>query len=247
MLRLLLGSLLLAASHLHAQFDTQSLAPEGADQLSISTLFGDVELYPSETGEITVTHVVVVNDTERPDLGELTIDRSGERLRIDETGPTQRTLGKECDNRSVTVQNGVRVGGCNSHIRLRIGVPAGMRIEVDTKYGGVRVADIAGLTRVHSTYGTLDIAPGKRDAGAELDLYSNYGDVDLTLPADANARLELITEYGSLLTDFDIAIDEGASEQRQFYERVVGTIGSGAGARVKCRSPYDNVYLRRAD
>ena len=246
MLRLFFGSLLLAASHLNAQFDTKSLAPEGADQLAISALFGEVELYPSETGEITVTHVVVVNDTERPELGELTIDRSGNQLRIDEVGPTQRTLSKECDNHSVTVQNGMRIGGCNSHIRLRVGVPAGMRIEVDTKYGGVRVADIAGLTRVHSTYGTLDIAPGNLEAGTELDLYSNYGDVDLTLPADASARLELITEYGNLLTDFDINIDERASEQRQFYERVVGTIGEGGGAQVKCRSPYDNVYLRRA-
>ena len=247
MLRLFLCSLLLAAGHLHAQFATQSLAPEGADRLSISALFGEVELYPSETGEITVTHVVVVNDTERPELGEVKIDRSGNRLSIDEVGPTQQSLSEECDNRSVTVRNGVRIGGCNSHIRLRVGVPAGMHIEVDTKYGGVRVADIAGLTRVHSTYGTLDIAPGTLDAGTELDLYSNYGNVDLTLPADANAQLELITEYGSLLTDFDIAIDEGASEQRQFYERVVGTIGSGAGARVKCRSPYDNVYLRRGE
>ncbi|WP_116106270.1 DUF4097 family beta strand repeat-containing protein [Lewinella sp. IMCC34191] len=245
MLRFIICSLLLAAGHLHAQSKTQTIATEGADHLFISSQFGNVELFPSASGEITVTHLVLINDTERPDLGEISVDRSGNRLRLEEVGPNQQTLSEECEDR-VTVNNGVRIRGCNSRIRLRIGVPPGMSIEVETEYGDVEVADIAGLTRVHSTYGTLEIAPSELEPGSKLDLYSNYGDVDLTLPADATAKLELITEYGSLMTDFDIRIDKAASEQRQFYERVVGTIGQGGGAQVKCRSPYDNVYLRRA-
>ncbi|MGB3800972.1 MAG: DUF4097 family beta strand repeat-containing protein [Lewinella sp.] len=245
MLRFIFGSLLLAAGHLHAQFDTQTVATDGADQLYISTLFGDVELFPSETGEITVTHLVLLNDTERPELGKIKIDRSSGRISVKELGPTQHTLSEECEDR-ITVNDGVRIRGCNSRISLRIGIPAGMSIEIETEYGDVTVVDITGLTRVHSTYGTLEIAPGELAPDSMLDLYSNYGDVDLTLPADAKANLELITEYGTLLTDFDINIDAAASEQRQFYERVVGTIGQGGGAQVKCRSPYDNVYLRRA-
>ncbi len=245
MLRLLLCSLLLAASHLSAQSNTQTLAPEGAKRLEITANFSDVELIPSDNDRITVQHVVVVNGTEMPDLGKVTIERSGDRLIIKESNPTQEQLSRECDNQRGSGGDR-RNYNCNSHIQLRISVPAGMQVQVDTEYGDVHVADIAGLTRVHSTYGTLEIAHPSLSGTDKLDLYSNYGDVDLTLPADATAQLELVTEFGTLMTDFDIRIDEGASEQRQFYERVVGTIGQGGGARVTCRSPYDNVYLRQA-
>ncbi|PPK87800.1 hypothetical protein CLV84_0753 [Neolewinella xylanilytica] len=245
MLRILLSSLLLAAGHLSAQSDPRIIPTNGATHLDITANFGDVELVPSHTDQLTLRHVVVINGVERPELGEITVDRRGDRLIVAETSPTEDQLSRECAAQRASGGNG-RQYNCNSRIELQIAVPAGMQVEVDTKYGGVHVADIAGLTRVHSTYGTVEVDHRDLSGSAELDLYSNYGEVDLTLPANATAELELITEFGTLLTDFDIAIDAEASEQRQFYERVVGTIGQGGGAQVRCRSPYDTVYLRRA-
>ncbi|MEL6843975.1 MAG: hypothetical protein AAFP02_12265, partial [Bacteroidota bacterium] len=69
--------------------------------------------------------------------------------------------------------------------------------------------------------------------------------VDLTVPRGFNAEVDLTTKYGDLLTDLDIDIDTERSKEKEFYQHVVGTVGSG-GARVQCKTPYGNVYLREA-
>ena len=239
MLRLLLGGLLLAASPLCAQ----TLASGGADKLLIVGNYATVEITTSPDGTIRYEHSVTVNGQPVPDIGEITSERSGGTLTLRESQPTSETIGELCrDARNKRYRE-----NCNSRIRLRVAVPAGLRVEVETVYGAVEATDQAGLARVHSTYGALEVVYDDVAPPAELDLYSNYGEVDLSLPADVAAEVELVTQYGSLLTDFDIAIDAAASEQRAFYERVVGTLGAGGGTRVTCRSPYDTVYLRRSE
>ncbi|MEO0733155.1 MAG: hypothetical protein AAFZ52_09990, partial [Bacteroidota bacterium] len=67
--------------------------------------------------------------------------------------------------------------------------------------------------------------------------------VDVTLPANHSANLDLTTQYGDLMTDFDIAINTAKSKEKEFYQRVIGTLGDG-GSRLRCEAPYGNVYLR---
>ena len=238
MLRLLLGSLLLAAGPLLAQ----TVDPADANTLQISGNFADVEVVASEDGQVHYTHTVTVNGRSVPDLGEIEIERSGDGILLRESRPSQADLSKLCRN----AEDGRGYNHCNSEIRFRVAVPPGLQVAVQTIYGGITATDFPGLTSAQSTYGAVTVQYAAVAPPATLDLYSNYGDVDLSLPADVAAEVELVTQYGSLLTDFDIAIDAAASEQRDFYERVVGTLGTGGGTRVTCRSPYDTVYLRRS-
>ena len=239
MLRTLISGLLLAAGPLCAQ----TVDPAGAASLVLTGNFAAVEVVASPDDQIHYTHTVTVNGATLPDLGKVAIDRGNGELTLREAHPTQEEIGELCrDGQTRRYRD-----HCNSEIRLRVAVPAGLPVAVETVYGGITVTDLAGLTAARSTYGVVTVKFAAVAPPATLDLYSNYGDVDLALPADVAAEVELETQYGSLLTDCDIDIDAAASERRAFFERVVGSLGAGGGTRVTCRSPYDTVYLRRSE
>ncbi len=245
MLRFIICSLLLAAGPLHAQSDPLVVPPDGATALHLEGFFGSVELAEGSGRDIIVRHLITVNDTPRPDLGKLEVSRDGSTITVTEAAPREENLRGEWNKISTVIDGRVVRGhdGHNVDIRITVEVPPGLDITVHTLYGGVTATDVAGVREVRSTYGDITVVYHATDRDTPLELYSNYGDVDLSLPAGARADVELETEFGELLTDFDIAIDTEASETRQFFERVVGRI-NGGGARVRCRSPYDHVYLR---
>jgi hypothetical protein len=217
---------------------TTTIPREGAERLHVKTLFGGVELMTYDGTAIEVTHTVTVNGKAYPDLAELTVSRADGELRIEEIGPTGDDL------HALQQGNGDR--NTNSQIKLIVRVPNDLVVTLETLYGGVDATDVPRLREVNSTYGGITVSYGDTGPSGVLELYSNYGAVDLTLPPDASADLELKTQYGELLTDFDLEVDTERSRQGQFLEHVVGTIGGG-GARVRCESPYGKVYLRQAE
>jgi hypothetical protein len=209
---------------------------EGATALHLSANFSQVEIRQAEGDEITIEHSVVVEGKRRPELAELSVSRDGETIRVREVSPTQDDLKSQW-------KNGNDRDCCKSDIRMIVRVPAGVAVSVETVYGGVDVEGLPGLREVDATYGGVTVVVPPGQPLSDLKLYSNYGTVDLSLPAGTGADLELETEYGELLTDLDITIDGDASKRRDFFERVVGRVGGG-GALVQMRAPYGKVYLR---
>ncbi|WP_420458245.1 hypothetical protein [Neolewinella sp.] len=227
---------LLASFSLHAQSDMTGIELEGATALQLSALFSSVDIREATGDAITIEHSVIVEGEPRPELAKLDVKRGNGTIYVEETGPTMQQLNRQSR----------RENCCDDQIRMIVRVPAGITVTVETEYGVVDIADLAGLVAVNSTYGGVTVVYDQASLSQDLDLYSNYGAVDLTLPQGQGARVELTTEFGELLTDLDIAIDEAASEKRDYYERVVGTIGGG-GAQVRCKAPYGKVYLRGSD
>ncbi|WP_168797574.1 DUF4097 family beta strand repeat-containing protein [Neolewinella litorea] len=245
MLRYLISGLLLAAGYLHAQSNPTSIPVEDALTLIVDAHFSTVELSAGSGPAVEVDHRITVTGKPRPELGKLAVSRDGQRLRITETHPLEDDLKSAMTADTVIISGRKQVGYSDHNIdtRLLVSVPPGLTVHIKTLYGAVEVDDVSGLQAVESTYGAVTVTYRAADRADDLVLYSNYGDVDLALPADATADLELETEHENLLTDFDIAIDATASEHRNFFERIKGTI-NGGGARVQCKSPYNNVYLR---
>ena len=231
--------LLLATYTLHAQSDMTGVELEGATALHLSALFSSVDIREATGDAITIEHSVVIEDKPHPELAELKVDRRDGTIYVKEIGPSTQDLDK------INKQSH-RDNCCNSQIRMIVRVPAGIAVTVETEYGTVDIADLPGLVEVDATYGGVTVVYANSQLPNDLQLYSNYGAVDLTLPAGQGARVDLTTEFGELLTDLDIAIDESASEKRDFYEHVVGTVGAG-GAQVRCKAPYNKVYLRAGE
>jgi hypothetical protein len=217
-----------------------SIPRDGADRLLVKSHFGGVEVSIYEGETIEVVHLVLINDEEHPELSELEYRNENGTIILEEVGPTAddwsdlQDRNKDCDC------------NMNSRIKLRVRVPRDLDVSLETLYGSATVTDVPRLQEIESTYGGIEVRYTDTGLAGPLKLYSNYGAVDLTLPPDTRADLELETQFGELLTDFDVRIDEAESEQRQFHERVVGSIGGG-GAQVQCKSPYGKVYLRQSE
>ena len=232
--------LFLVSFSLRGQSDMTGIELEGATALHLSALFSSVDIREATGDVITIEHSVTVEGEPRPELAKLDVKRRDGTIYVEETGPTMQQLNRQSR----------RENCCDDQIRMIVRVPAGITVTVETEYGVVDIADLAGLVAVNSTYGGVTVVYDQASLPQDLDLYSNYGAVDLTLPRGQGARVELTTEFGELLTDLDIAIDEAASEKRDYYERVVGTIGGGgpiAIGKVRCKAPYGKVYLRGGD
>lgn len=239
MLRILL-LLALATTCLHAQSDMTGIELEGATALHLSALFSSVDILTGNGDAITIEHSVTVEGESRPELRKLDIRRDGQSIVVEEIGPNLKQLERLHKN------DGRGDNCCNSQIRMIVRVPAGLTVTVETVYGTVDITDLTGLREVKSTYGGVTVVYADARIPEQLELYSNYGAVDLTVPPGQAATFDLTTQFGELLTDIDLTIDEEKSERKDFFEHVVGTVGQSGkeSARVRCEAPYGKVYLR---
>lgn len=244
------GLLLVAAQTLCAQTKVQSFALNGAKGVVIEGSLSSIEITTSTSGEVSLQHKITVNDELRPDLGKITVDRSNGKLILREESPTIKSLKKEFPDgwNSYRINDeGERTQmGPRMETKIILAVPANVKVEAENLYGGVKATDVAGLSRVEVTYGPVEVILSRGAQLSDLSLESTYGPVDVSLPGNSNANLLLRTNYGELFTDFDLKVNTDRSENGNFKEKVVATIGRG-GPEVVCKAPYGNVYLRMLD
>jgi hypothetical protein len=227
----------------------QEIALDGASAVHVYAAFSSVSVTTGGNGVVAVNHTLTVDGVDRPDLRHLAIERKGKVLHLREVKPSVNLLQREFPGRKDNNITGGREGGKGTvngvmvDATLEIVVPAGVKIVVESNYGGIKAVNVAGLVSARAKYGAVDVIFSTVNPLPDLELYSNYGAVDITIPAGKGANLDLTTEYGELLTDMDIQIDTDASEEKEFFQRVIGTI-SGGGNRIKCEAPYGDVYLR---
>lgn len=232
-----------------AQGDRQEITLDGATEVRIYAAFSSVTVTTGGTDAVAVHHTVTVDGADRPDLRKLAVERKGGVLHLRELKPTADLLQEEFPRVNGNQITSGRTGGKGTFngvmvdATLEIEVPAGVKITVETEYGGIKAINVAGLAGARAKYGAVDVVFTSVPPLPELDLYSNYGSVDVTIPAGRGASLDLSTSYGDLLTNLEIAIDKTASQEKEFYQRVIGTIGGGGGL-IKCEAPYGDVYLR---
>lgn len=249
-MKTILTSFLLACSLLvFAQGDTRKIALEGAVAVHIYAAFSSVSVTTGGTDALTVDHTLTVEGADRPDLRKLTVERKNGVIHLREVRPTAKLLKAEFPGPKGNFTTGAREGGkgiVNNVMvdaTLKVVVPVGVKVTVETNFGGIEAVNVAGLTSARAKYGDVDAVFTATSPRADLDLYSNYGAVDLTVPAGSGLNLDLTTEYGELLTDVDIDVDTDASTEKEFYQQVIGSI-NGGGGKVTCKTPYGNVYLR---
>ncbi|TXF90911.1 DUF4097 domain-containing protein [Neolewinella aurantiaca] len=245
----LLFSLLLVASpfFVFSQNDTQrSIALDGAKAVHIYAAFSSVAITTGGTDEVKVDHTLTVNGSDRPDLRHLTVERVNDVLHLREVKPTAELLEKENPQQNGEPGFGGSKGGVNTvtvDAVLKVVVPAGVPVTVETKYGGIEATNVGGLLSAKARYGEVKAVFTNVQPEEELELYSNYGAVDVTIPAGWGADLDFTTEYGELFTNVSINVDGEMSSEKDFYHRLIGTVGGG-GSTIKCTAPYGDVYFR---
>lgn len=113
--------------------------------------------------------------------------------------------------------------------------------EIENESGGVDVDGVSSSIKVHSGFGNITIKNGN-NASIDLDtesgtvsyegtlgdgphkLHSNFGGIDLVIPADSALNIDLKTEFGKIKSDLPITITVSGDVEANHF---VGTINDG--------------------
>jgi hypothetical protein len=242
-------SLLLFCSSalLVAQTNRQEIPINGATAVHLNADISGLIITTGGTNSIVINHVLEVDGKDRSDLKALDIDYSGDQLKITERGPTNNQLAKEFGKGNMMVthnksqHNGQWDGEDQTHVRayIEVVVPKGVKITAETLYGGIEAVGVTNMPFAKSTYGTVEIVFAEEAKITGLDYASTYQSVDVALPADIAANINLKTDYGSMYSDFDYKVPA-----QSIKKHLRGTI-NGGGIPIKITATYQNIYLRK--
>lgn len=124
-------------------------------------------------------------------------------------------------------------------------------VEIDVTNGRATATHISGSAVVHALNDRVLVTFDKVTADKPMSFSSLNGDIDVTLPADAKARLKLKSDNGAVYSDFDIQVDSSARKPTvqghriQFDRAMYGTI-NGGGPEMQLTTFNGNIYIRKA-
>jgi hypothetical protein len=131
-------------------------------------------------------------------------------------------------------------------------------IEVNNTNGGVKLTNVSGSVIAHALNKNVVVTLNKITPDKSMSFSSLNGDVDVTLPADAKARVKLKSDNGEIFSDFDIRMDssgqkpiieDGRPNRGKYRVRVdhgmYGTI-NGGGPEFQFQTFNGNIFIRKA-
>jgi Putative adhesin len=83
-------------------------------------------------------------------------------------------------------------------------------IEATNMAGPVTITNASGSVVAHSMTGKITVALSKVMPDKSMSFSTMNGDIDVTLPSDTKARLNMKTDNGDIFTDFDVTVDPQA-------------------------------------
>ena len=131
-------------------------------------------------------------------------------------------------------------------------------VEVNNTNGGVKLTNVSGSVIAHALNKNVVVTLNKITPDKSMSFSSLNGDVDVTLPADAKARVKLKTDNGEIYSDFDIRLDpsgqkpiveDGRANRGRYRVRVdhamYGSI-NGGGPEFQFQTFNGNIFIRKA-
>ena len=226
-------------------------------------------------GGITVTgysgkEVIVEAHPRHEDARESKPDRKAEGMRrLDSQG-----TGLSVEEQDNEVNIGVRA--MNRTVDLHIQVPfnASLKlkclndgdikvehvsgeVDADDLNGGVKLLNISGAVVAHSLNEDVVVTLDQVTPGKSMSFSTMNGDVDVTLPADAKARVKLKSDNGEIYSDFDIHLEANPATPKvsethgkdghfkvQFDKVTYGSI-NGGGPEMQFTTFNGKIYLRK--
>jgi hypothetical protein len=186
---------------------------------------GGIRVEGWDRNEIRVLAVVSANARTEEDAKRLASE-----VRIEAGGGKVSSVGPTTQNRewwsvsfriNVPRKNDLDLSANNGGVSIT-GVSGTIRFE--TTNGGVTLTDLAGDVRGETRNGGLNVRlAGSRWDGTGLDVQTNNGGVNLSIPEGYNAELTTRTVNGGFRTDFPMTL-QGELNPRQ---GISTTLGSG--------------------
>lgn len=241
----------------------QTVPLANAQQLSLDFEFADVVFSTWDRPEVQITGSALINNGENDDAVQLTAGKQGNTLTIQ-----TRIEGREDLPKFTTVKKNDRTyyfkgelsekelqeelgegpikwisHGVAVEVKLEIKVPAGVRLDVLSKYGNLTLQNCSNPLSVENTYGHIE-ASFNQGLSSDVNLHSTYSFVDVSLPARAAADIELSANYGTIYSDLDLVVDQSQSKEEHFARLIVAKL-NGGGKKLFLKADYNNIYFRK--
>ncbi len=85
-------------------------------------------------------------------------------------------------------------------------------LDVENTNGSITLKNVSGAVVAHTVNGAVTVSLDRLAANKPMSFTSLNGRVDVTLPADAKARLRLKTTNGAVYSDFDVKMEADNSK-----------------------------------
>ncbi len=229
--------------------------PDGPKRINVSVLNGAIHV-KTHTGKDVVVEANGrgMRRREGPpgmrriDMGSgLSVEESGNTINV-RTPPggadINLTVPVECSVKLSTLNNGdISVEGVSGDI------------DVNNLNGQVDVRNVSGAVVAHSLNGKILVSLNQVTAGKAMSFSTLNGNVDVTLPADLKANLNMKSQNGEIWSDFEIqlnaapaaAVSDGKDKGKykvKFDSARVGTI-NGGGAEFRFHTLNGSIYIRK--
>lgn len=120
-------------------------------------------------------------------------------------------------------------------------------LELDVKNSDIKLRNITGPTVISSLSGDIDAVFSKVNQSSPFSIKVISGDIDVSLPANTPADLELSSMSGGIYTDFDIKTNDNNSDNLRHIgggSKVRAKI-NGGGVKIVISAMSGNIYLRK--
>lgn len=116
------------------------------------------------------------------------------------------------------------------------------RISASSVSGEVRVRDVSGSVNAKSVSGNVEVAISRLDGSDDMKFASVSGSVNVSMPAEIDADVDLSSLSGGISTDFPLQITKEQYGPRTFAR---GKLGNGT-RRLQMSSVSGSLSLRRS-
>lgn len=159
--------------------------------------------------------------------GDLTIDRAGADVSA-ATGNGRVTIG----------QTSGRVTAASGNGDIEVSDASGP-VKASTGNGHIHVATSSGPVSASTGNGPIDVVMKQVANAGDMSFASGSGSISVTLPADYNGDVDMVSGTGSLRSDFPIQVIGRLNPQH-----IHGTIGKG-GPRLRLVTGSGSLELRK--
>ena len=117
-------------------------------------------------------------------------------------------------------------------------------VEADSNVGEITLKNVTGPVTAHTSTGTISVVFTKVSQSAPISISSSVGEIDVSLPANTKANLDLRTN-GTVYTNFDFKAPPKKGLPNRSGMKNISSPINGGGVKIKLKSSMGNIYLRK--
>ncbi|MHA7056692.1 DUF4097 family beta strand repeat-containing protein [Aquimarina sp. M1] len=119
-------------------------------------------------------------------------------------------------------------------------------IEVSTNVGHITLKDVTGPIVAKTATGEINVVFKKVNQNSPISLVSATGAIDVSLPSNTAANLEMKSTMGEIFTDFDIKLPVPENGLKVVGgKKTINTELNNGGVEISLKSATGNIYLRK--